>query len=179
MTLRKRPEDLQKRGVKPLVERTPDGTIIKVGEIKMDQLELIAGLGATNEQIADVLGIRRTTIQDYMVRFPEIGDVIKKGKSKCAINLVKSLYRAGTGYKTKREQVVTERERDGSTRARVIEINEEVPANVGANIFLLKNWERGKYKDRWDIEVTDSTPHLSVTANFLSPTKLKNRGLKK
>lgn len=55
----------------------PDGATIQM-------VETLAGQGLTSEQIADCLGIGKTTLYDKAKNYEEFSNAIKKGKGKAA-----------------------------------------------------------------------------------------------
>jgi len=63
----------------------------KYEKINLKQVESLASLGLTDEEIALVLGISRSTLSYYKKK-PEFLDTLKKGKTKADVQIVRSLY---------------------------------------------------------------------------------------
>lgn len=55
------------------------------------QVEAMAGLGLTLEQISLILGIGETTLHEYRKNFPKLSDAYQKGRSKGALDVTSSL----------------------------------------------------------------------------------------
>lgn len=53
-----------------------------------------ASYGATNEQIADKLGMARSTFQEKLLKLPDLSDALKKGKSSGIIFVANRLMQA-------------------------------------------------------------------------------------
>lgn len=67
-------------------------------EKRLDEVEKLAGYGLTETEIADFLGIARSTLSLYKADHPEFSDILKRGKLKADAEVVKSLYKRATGY---------------------------------------------------------------------------------
>jgi orotate phosphoribosyltransferase-like protein len=63
----------------------------KYNKIDLKQVESLASLGLTDEEIAKVLDISRTTLHYYKKK-PKFLNTIKKGKLKADVQITKSLY---------------------------------------------------------------------------------------
>lgn len=94
----------------------PDGLLL---------LESWARDGLTDEQIADNIGISRSTLSDWKNRFPDISDTLKKGKDVVDVEV---------------ENALLELAKQG---------------NITAIIFWLKNRRPDKWKDKPTTENTD------------------------
>lgn len=67
-------------------------------EDKLLLLEDWARLGLTDEQIAQNVGISRSTLSDWKKRFPAISDTLKKGKEVVDIQVENALLKRALGY---------------------------------------------------------------------------------
>lgn len=85
-----------------------------------------ARMGLTDEQIAHNMGISRSTLSDYKVRYPIISDTLKKGKDVIDIQVENALLKSAL---------------EGSNTAQ---------------IFWLKNRRPDKWRDKRDVDVTTS-----------------------
>lgn len=114
---------------------TPDGLLL---------LEGWARDGLTDEQIAQKIGIRRSTFYEWLNKHPVISDAIKKGKAPVDFEVENALLKRALGYDY--EEVVTEVYGDG--KKHVKKIKRHVPPDVGAAAFWLKNRKSSMWRDK-------------------------------
>ena len=88
--------------------------------LDLDKIEALAAQGLSVKQIADCLGIGRSTLYDHKKAKPDVSDAIKRGRSKGLSVVTNALFQSAKG------------------------------GNVTAQIFYLKNREPEKWKDRRD-----------------------------
>ena len=108
----------------------------------------------TEAQIAKKLGIAMSTFSLYKLKHSEFSEALKNSKEELIENLEDSLFRRAMGYSY--EETKIEKESDG--RAKITKITKELPPDVGALIFALKNLAPGKWKndDRFIIQKNDA-----------------------
>lgn len=106
--------------------------------------------GMTEEQICRKLGVGVSTFNRYKDDFWELREALKNSKEELIENLEDSLFRRAMGYSY--EETKIEKESDG--RAKITKTTKELPPDVGALIFALKNLAPGKWKndDRFIIQ---------------------------
>lgn len=110
---------------------TPEGLI---------KLEGWARDGLTNEQIASNMGIRRETLIDWKKKYPNISNTLKRGKEVVDYEVENALLKRALGYTVKEEKLT----KDGC----VVELEREVPGDVTAQIFWLKNRKPDAWRDK-------------------------------
>jgi len=98
----------------------------KLKDISLKEVEKLAALGLTDEEIASWLGICRATLSNYKKQEKEFLDTIKRGKLKSDSNVIKSLYQKAL---------------DGDTTAM---------------IFWLKNRRPEEWRDKKDVGLSGS-----------------------
>ena len=110
--------------------------------------------GMTEAQIAKKLGIAMSSFSLYKLKHSEFSEVLKNSKEELIENLEDSLFRRAMGYSY--EETKIEKESDG--RAKITKTTKELPPDVGALIFALKNLAPGKWKndDRYIVEKNDA-----------------------
>ena len=118
--------------------------------------------GLTNEQIMKNLGIGRDSFYRYKDKYSEFSDALKKGKEVADIEVENALFKRAVGYKYK-EVIKEVKEIDGKKSTYVKEVIKEMPGDVGAQIFWLKNRKSSKWKDKQDIDIEDN--NVSITIN--------------
>ena len=110
--------------------------------------------GMTEKQICRKLEVGVSTFNRYKGDFWELREALKNSKEELVENLEDSLYKRGIGYRYKETKI--EKESDG--RVKITETTKELPPDVGALIFALKNLAPGKWKndDRYIVEKNDA-----------------------
>ena len=118
--------------------------------------------GLTDEQIFKNLGISRDTFYKYKEKYSDFSEAIKKGKEVADIEVENALFKRAIGYKYK-EVIKEVKEIDGKKSTYVKEVIKEMPGDVAAQIFWLKNRKSSKWKDKQDIDIEDN--NVSITIN--------------
>lgn len=117
--------------------------------------------GLTNEQIMKNLGIGRDSFYRYKDKYSEFSDALKKGKEVADIEVENALFKRAIGYKYK-EVIKEVKEIDGKKTTYVKEVIKEMPGDVGAQIFWLKNRKSSKWKDKQDIDIEDNNVNITI-----------------
>lgn len=112
----------------------PDGLVL---------LEGWARDGLTQEQMAHNMGCSLSTLKDWIGKYPAISAAIKKGREVCDYMVENALVKRALGYTY--EEVTVEQRPDGNVRKLV---KKQVPPDVGAAIFYLKNRMPKKWRDK-------------------------------
>lgn len=114
---------------------TPDGLLL---------IEGWAREGATDEQIAQKIGIAPKTLYQWIDRFGEIGKAIKKGKAPVDFQVENALLKRALGYDY--EETITEVYGDGKKHVR--KVKKHMPPDVAAMAIWLKNRKPTKWRDK-------------------------------
>ena len=117
--------------------------------------------GLTDEQIFKNLGISRDTFYKYKEKYSDFSEAIKKGKGVADIEVENALFKRAIGYKYK-EVIKEVKEIDGKKSTYVKEVIKEMPGDVGAQIFWLKNRKSSKWKDKQDIDIEDNNVSITI-----------------
>nr|DAX62598.1 MAG TPA: terminase small subunit [Caudoviricetes sp.] len=118
--------------------------------------------GLTDEQICKNLGIVKDTFYKYKEKYTDFSDALKKGKEVADIEVENALFKRAIGYRYK-EKIKEVKEIDGKKTVFIKEVEKEMPGDVGAQIFWLKNRKSSKWKDKQDIDIQDN--NVSITIN--------------
>jgi hypothetical protein len=123
--------------------------------------------GLTDEQIAQNIGINRCTLYDWMKRFSNISNAIKKGKEPVDTQVENALLRRALGYDY--EETITEVEDlgGGKTKKHVRRVTKHMPPDTTAQIFWLKNRKAKQWRDKIDTAVSVDTEDLSPLVELL------------
>ena len=135
-----------------------------------DGLTLLEGLardGLTDELICKKIGIGTRTFYEWMERFPQIAQAIKKGKAPVDIQVENALLKRALGYDY--EETITEVEElsGGRTKKHVRKVTKHVPADTTAQIFWLKNRKPKQWRERIENAVNVDAEDLSPLVELL------------
>lgn len=118
-----------------------------------------AELGATDREIAEMLGVSERTLNNWKHAHPELVDALKVGKETADDRVEQSLYRRALGYSHDAVKIMTV---DGSVvHERYVE---HYPPDTTAAIFWLKNRRKEQWRDKHEHEHTGG---LTVTMGAL------------
>lgn len=128
--------------------------------------------GLTQEQVAKNIGINRGTLFDWKNKYPSVYNALEKGKEVVDIEVENALLKRAKGYIT--EETVTEitENANGQSTTKTRVVKKEVPPDVGAQVFWLKNRKGLVWKDKIEtrnendtkieITLTGETKNLAV-----------------
>lgn len=109
----------------------------------------MAAMGATNEEIAEAMGISKRTILRWAKDHESFGKALAEGKGVSDAKVVRSLYQRATGYEYTETKKTVEYDKEGNIKpVKVEETKKFVPPVVTAQIFWLKNRQRQNWQDR-------------------------------
>ena len=132
---------------------TPEGLI---------KIEGWAKDGLTDEQIAQNMGISRSTLSDWKNKFPDISNALKKGKEIVDRQVENALLKRALGYKydeITRELKEVVNPETGEVEEALVEtkrVTKEVQPDVTAQIFWLKNRKPDVWRDKKETELSGS-----------------------
>ena len=127
------------------------------------KVEAWARNGLSDEQIAKNIGIAVSTLYEWKNRFPEFSEALKKGKEVVDIEVENALLKRALGHQVVEE--TKEALRDPKTEEPIVDssgnsimvvtkqITKNVPPDVTAQIFWLKNRKPDVWRDRKDIDM--------------------------
>ncbi len=124
--------------------------------------------GLTTEQIAECMGISRSTLNDWIKKHPDISDTIKKNKEIADRKVENSLYERALGGLHKVLKAIKVKETYYDKQGRKCEkehietATEEIyiPGDTTAQIFWLKNRKPEVWKDKQIVEAEVGTKKL-------------------
>lgn len=125
------------------------------------QAERLAGLGATETEIADFFNVNGMTIRRWAHQHPKFCAALSVGRDRADDRAERSLYQNAIGYtyveqqavKVKKQRlegdkIITEEE------VVVVEVERAKPAETSAAIFWLKNRKPHLWRDKHDFDLT-------------------------
>ena len=94
--------------------------------------------GLTDEQIAINFGVKKTTLYDWIKRFPNITNALKNGNAPVDFEVENALYKRAVGFEYEETETLIE-EVNGETKKKVKRIKRTALPDTSAIIFWLKN----------------------------------------
>lgn len=111
----------------------------------------LAAMGATNDEIAEAMGVSVRTIIRWAKDHKSFGKALAEGKGVSDAKVIRSLYQMATGYEYTEEKKIVEYNSDGSVKpVRVEKTTKHVQPSVAAQCFWLKNRQKDRWQDRPD-----------------------------
>jgi len=117
----------------------------KFADISLTDVEKLAGYGLTDQQLADVLHICKSSLNNYKQN-PKFLDSLKKGKQKSDNYVIGSLFHRAIGYSHPEAQLFCYKGRIIKTT-----VMKHYPPEVTAMIFWLKNRKPEDWRDRQEV----------------------------
>lgn len=130
-------------------------------EPRLVEIEAWKRDGLTDEQIYTNLGISKQSFYKYKEKYVDFFDTLKKGKEVADIEVENALFKRAIGYRYK-EKIKEVKEIDGKKTVFIKEVEKEMPGDVGAQIFWLKNRKSSKWKDKQDIDIEDNNVSITI-----------------
>jgi transposase-like protein len=128
--------------------------------------------GLTDEQIAHNMGITKTTLYDWVKRFPAISHSLKEGKAPVDQEVENALLKRAMGFTyeettTDIEQIPTsKKDEDGNPIFMEIRKTKTVTKtalpDVTAQIFWLKNRRPDKWREKQDVQVNTEPVRIVI-----------------
>lgn len=96
--------------------------------------------GATDEEVAEVLGVSARTIYRWKIQHPEFCQALEVGKELCDERVARSLYNRAVGYTYDAVKIL-----QNAGTAVIVPYKEHVPPDVAAQ----KHWLSNRKPDEW------------------------------
>lgn len=131
----------------------PMGRKSKVDLIRnnIEQIKKWKQLGATDDQIAEQLGMSRSTWYEHMKNNPDLSDAVKRGVEDFVMDLRGELARQAFKHTLVTTKVYRKVDLETKHMTEYTETTtKEVDGNIGANHLLQKNLDPENWKENWD-----------------------------
>lgn len=140
---------------------------------KLNQIKSWKGEGISHEELANRIGINRTTLYSWIQRCPEIKDAIKQGQQRTVQYIENALMKKINGYTLRDTKRYKTTDKDGNIVERIEVTEKEVGPDTSAIIYALKV----KDPDRWNEKIRmEHSGRVDSTVNHyanLSEDELK------
>ena len=144
-----------------IVEPAPTGRPTKYKPEYAEQAYQLALLGLTDEQMAAVFNVSRSTFNKWQKEFPEFSDTVRRGKILADATVAASFYKRATGYEYPSEKIVTLSIGNGESVVERVPITAVVLPDPGAALNWLKNRQPDKWRDKQDVALSGEI-HLTM-----------------
>lgn len=135
-------------------------------KVDLAQVERIAALGLTDEEIGHVLDLSERTINRWK-KDARFLSALKKGKIKADAKVIESLYKRANGYEHKATKFFMH---EGLILTH--DYTEYYPPDATSLIFWLKNRQPDRFHDRHEITGKDGVPLIDeVIVTVVPPRK--------
>jgi len=114
-----------------------------------DQIRKMCERGLTNDEIADVLDVDRSTLYRWAANHQKVCDSLKVGKAVSDNRVERSLYERAMGYTHEEDKIFQH-----NGEAVVVPTVKHYPPDTTAAIFWLKNRRPEQWRDKQEIEHT-------------------------
>ena len=121
-------------------------------------------LGASNEEIADLLGVHRASFEQWIVEKPALARALTRARVDANVRVVKAMHRAARGYYVKATKTKK------GKRGQVIETIEEtrhVAPSVPAATLILTNRASKHWRDAKMVEHSGQVDLLALVGDAL------------
>ena len=104
---------------------------------------LAAKLGATDREIAEMLGVSERTLNNWKHEHPEFAGALLLGKDAADDRVEQSLYRRAVGYEHDAVKIAV----NAQGEITQVQFTERYPPDTTAAIFWLKNRRKEEWRD--------------------------------
>lgn len=158
---------MAKKKIDETEEKNKGGRPSKFDSVDMRFVRYMARKGATDQQIADELGVHIQTVYKWKKAHPEFFEQLKSWKEEADEVVEKSLYQRAVGYSCKETKVFIH---EGCPVTE--DIIKHYPPDTTACIFWLKNRDHANWRDR--IENTNINLNDSSIEDYLKTLESDN-----
>lgn len=115
---------------------------------RLDDVKKWRKVGATVENMCDMLGVSKTTFHKYLKEKPKFADAYKKGTAELVMDLRGELARIAFPHKLETKKVYTKQDQETGHKTQYVEITtKEVDGDIAAINLLLKNLDENWSND--------------------------------
>lgn len=110
--------------------------------------------GLTDKQISKNIGISESTLNDWKKKFPEFSESLKQSKEIADRQVENALHKTALGFYYEEDMVTNQGD--------VVRVKKYSKPNTTAQIFWLKNRKPADWRDKQEIEQTNTNIEVRV-----------------
>lgn len=110
--------------------------------------------GLTDKQISKNIGISESTLNDWKKKFPEFSESLKESKEIADRQVENALHKTALGFYYEEDMVTNQGD--------VVRVKKYSKPNTTAQIFWLKNRKPADWRDKQEIEQTNTNIEIRV-----------------
>jgi hypothetical protein len=114
----------------------------------VDKVYKLCLLGATNEEIAEIINISIDTLYEWKNKHPEFSDSLERGRHDADANVANRLYQRAMGYSHKAVKIFMPA---GAEEPVYAEYTEHYPPDTQAASLWLRNRQPARWRDRQEL----------------------------
>ncbi len=124
----------------------------------------LARRGLTVKEIAKEMEVSRSTLNLWVREHPEFSDALNQSRSEADAMVEDSLFRRAMGTTVKETRKIVEVDKSGQPEVVKVDTWEkELPPDVAACIFWLKNRRPKSWRERPEAFMDDNRPVINIT----------------
>lgn len=123
-----------------------------LSEEKLNQITSWKGEGISHAELADYIGINRTTLYAWINRCPEIAQAVEEGQKRTVNYIENALMKKVNGYTLRDTKRFKTTDKDGNVVERVEVTEREVGPDTTAIIYALKTKDPDKWNEKIRME---------------------------
>lgn len=112
----------------------------------------VCALGATDEELADVLGVCARTVYRWKLDHEEFCQALKAAKAAADDRIERSLYQKASGFYYTEQQAFKLKAGQDKEETEVVDVEKFCPPDTTAGIFWLKNRRSQDWRDKQEVE---------------------------
>ena len=110
--------------------------------------------GLSNDQIAHNMGISGQTFYNWIKKYVDFFEAIKKNKEVADREVENAMYKAAKGYFVEETKEIIEKDANGKDKKRIERTKKWIAPNPAMNIFWSKNRKPKAWRDKTEIDNT-------------------------
>lgn len=122
-----------------------------------EQVYKLALLGATDAEMADILGVTEATFHAWKKTYPEFFESITRGKAVADANVAERLYQRAMGYEHDEDKIF---QYEGEPV--IVPTRKHYPPDTQAASLWLRNRQPGRWRDKQEIEHSGKVEHVEI-----------------